>query len=95
MEGDFVNTVISVLLLEGIGRQLNPELDLFKSALPILRQLGRQTAQETIESVSTVPRNQLGAYFKLWVWLEARQFASSALVDFDELIRYDWLAPNV
>ncbi|KAH8119850.1 hypothetical protein DFH11DRAFT_1685326 [Phellopilus nigrolimitatus] len=77
MEGDFVNTVISVLLLEGIGRQLNPELDLFKSALPILRQLGRQmTAQESMDS--------------LWVWLEARQFATSAIVDFDDLIRYDW-----
>jgi aarF domain-containing kinase len=47
MEGDFINTVISILLLEGIGRQLDPKLDLFKSALPILRQLGRQmTTQE-------------------------------------------------
>lgn len=30
MEGDFVNVVISVLLLEGIGRSLDPNLDLFK-----------------------------------------------------------------
>ena len=30
MEGDFVNVVISILLLEGIGRQLDPNLDLFK-----------------------------------------------------------------
>lgn len=30
MEGDFVNVVISILLLEGIGRSLDPELDLFK-----------------------------------------------------------------
>jgi len=30
MEGDFVNVVISILLLEGIGRGLDPELDLFK-----------------------------------------------------------------
>lgn len=29
-EGDFVNVVISCLLLEGIGRSLNPDLDLFK-----------------------------------------------------------------
>lgn len=29
-EGDFVNVVISCLLLEGIGRSLNPNLDLFK-----------------------------------------------------------------
>lgn len=30
MEGDFVNVVISILLLEGIGRTLDPDLDLFK-----------------------------------------------------------------
>lgn len=30
LEGDFVNVVISCLLLEGIGRNLDPELDLFK-----------------------------------------------------------------
>ena len=66
MEGDFINTVISVLLLEGIGRQLNPELDLFKSALPILRQLGRQMAsQETLDSVKELPRSNLGMYLKV------------------------------
>ena len=30
LEGDFVNVVISILLLEGIGRALDPNLDLFK-----------------------------------------------------------------
>ena len=30
MEGDFVNVVISILILEGIGRSLDPNLDLFK-----------------------------------------------------------------
>jgi aarF domain-containing kinase len=29
LEGDFVNVVLSILLLEGIGRALHPELDLF------------------------------------------------------------------
>ena len=50
MEADFVNTVISILLLEGIGRQLDPEMDLFKSALPILRQLGKQVGTEQVMS---------------------------------------------
>lgn len=54
MEGDFINTVISILLLEGIGRQLDPGLDLFKSALPILRHLGTQmTAQESMKGLPT------------------------------------------
>lgn len=53
MEGDFINTVISILLLEGIGRQLDPKLELFKSALPLLRQMGRQmTTQEDMTSWS-------------------------------------------
>lgn len=29
MEGDFVSVVVAILLLEGIGRQLDPEMDLF------------------------------------------------------------------
>lgn len=32
MEADFVNTVISILLLEGIGRQLDPNMDVSKGA---------------------------------------------------------------
>lgn len=29
MEGDFVSVIVAILLLEGIGRQLDPDLDLF------------------------------------------------------------------
>ncbi|KAI0931711.1 hypothetical protein AcW2_000542 [Taiwanofungus camphoratus] len=93
MEGDFVNTVISILLLEGIGRQLDPGLDLFKSALPILRQLGRQMS--TQENMAQLPSGNMGAFLKVWVWVEARELASAAFVDADELVRYDWLTPGI
>ena len=63
MEGDFVNTVISILLLEGIGRQLDPNMDLFKSALPILRQLGRQMG--TREAISMAPKGNIWAMLKV------------------------------
>jgi aarF domain-containing kinase len=63
MEGDFINTVISILLLEGIGRQLDPSLDLFKCALPILRQLGRQMSAQ--ESITHLPSSNLGALLKV------------------------------
>ena len=63
LEGDFVNTVISILLLEGIGRQLDPNMDLFKSALPILRQLGRQMG--TREAISMAPKGNLWAMVKV------------------------------
>ncbi|KAG8760670.1 hypothetical protein FRC14_002351 [Serendipita sp. 396] len=93
MEGDFVNTVISVLLLEGIGRQLDPGMDLFKSALPILRQLGRQvTAREAIQDGV---EGNTGAMIKFWVWLEARELINAAVINVDELIKVDWLSPNV
>ena len=63
MEGDFINTVISILLLEGIGRRLDPTLDLFKSALPILRQLGRQMTAH--ESMTHIPSGNFGALLKV------------------------------
>lgn len=62
MEGDFINTVISILLLEGIGRQLDPHLDLFASALPILRKLGGQMAMTSKEL--PVPSSDFGLLFK-------------------------------
>lgn len=63
LEGDFVNTVISILLLEGIGRRLKDDLDLLKSALPILRQLGRQMG--TKEAIAQVPKGNIWAMAKV------------------------------
>ena len=65
MEGDFVNTVISILLLEGIGRRLDPGLDLFASALPILRQLGGQMAVGGETTMMDLPSGNLGALLKV------------------------------
>lgn len=106
MEADFVNTVISLLLLEGIGRQLDPQMDLLKSSLPILRQLGRQTAAR--DAMAELPSGNFATMLKvrkfatrhipfssqvhvqIWVYLEARELASSTVVNLDELVRYDW-----
>ncbi|KAJ4485841.1 protein kinase [Lentinula aciculospora] len=94
MEGDFINTVISVLLLEGIGRQLDPNLDLFKSSLPILRQLGSQMARR--EGVTKdLPQSNLGAFIKVWVWLEARDFVTASIVNADDLVKFGWLTPTI
>ncbi|KIM47766.1 hypothetical protein M413DRAFT_439436 [Hebeloma cylindrosporum] len=94
MEGDFINTVISILLLEGIGRQLDPGLDLFATALPMLRKLGGQMA--TRDSITMdLPSSNLGALLKIWMWVEARSIISSAINSADELIKYDLLSPNV
>ncbi|GJN89774.1 hypothetical protein Rhopal_002763-T1 [Rhodotorula paludigena] len=96
MEADFVNTVISILLLEGIGRQLDPEMDLFKSALPILRQLGKQVGTDQVMSqAGRLDVQSLASMAKIWVWIEARQLASIAASEVDDFLRYDYLMPNV
>ncbi|OAV91414.1 Atypical/ABC1/ABC1-C protein kinase [Puccinia triticina 1-1 BBBD Race 1] len=90
MEADFVNTILSILILEGIGRQLNPNLDLFQSALPILRSLG----SKQINSSGSSTRH-FGSMFKIWLLLEARQFASIAVSEVDDMLKYDLLMPNI
>ena len=65
MEGDFVNTILSILLLEGIGRRLDPELDIFQSALPILRKVGRRNMGAAKEAVEGVKGKDLGAMLKV------------------------------
>ncbi|KAL9014479.1 MAG: hypothetical protein Q9173_000878 [Seirophora scorigena] len=92
MEGDFVNVVISILLLEGIGRSLDPNLDLFKSALPILRQLG---AQGGGSSLLKNLRKGDTSMLKVWVGLEARKFLQASAEQVDACVRYDLLSPNV
>ena len=74
MEGDFINVVISILLLEGIGRQLNPNIDLLSSSLPILRQLGAQSGGGML-------RQGDFSMLKIWVGLETRKFLQASIED--------------
>jgi len=37
IESNFTNLVMGIVVLEGLGRQLDPNLDIFQTALPILR----------------------------------------------------------
>ncbi|CAG8497231.1 532_t:CDS:2, partial [Racocetra fulgida] len=77
LEGDFVNVIISILVLEGIGRQLDPQMDLLKHALPILRKFGAQEAgrgmREGIKEISSD-----AWVLKFWIWLEAREWLDNA-----------------
>ncbi|KIV89542.1 hypothetical protein PV10_06935 [Exophiala mesophila] len=91
MEGDFVNVVLSILLLEGIGRTLNPDLDLFKSSLPILRQLGSSDPSAVLKSFKEGDFSLL----KIWVGLEARRFFQASAESVEMCVKYDLLSPNV
>src|SRR4051794_15430556 len=78
LEGDFVNVIISILLLEGIGRQLDPTMDLLKSALPILRELGAQGASKGgLEGMKDISGG-FAWWLKFWFWLEAREWVDNA-----------------
>lgn len=79
MEGDFVNVVISILLLEGIGRQLDPDMDLFKSAIPILREVGAQRAREALAKGEAGDLKTSGAWLKVWVGLETRNLITASV----------------
>ena len=74
LEGDFVNVVVSIMLLEGIGRQLNPDLDLFKSALPVLRDYSiKDRGKATIEGVKDAQQHGSAPHWiKVWIFLELR-----------------------
>ncbi|EMC92713.1 hypothetical protein BAUCODRAFT_259486 [Baudoinia panamericana UAMH 10762] len=88
LEGDFVNVVLSILLLEGIGRSLDPNLDLFSGALPILRQLGAQSGASMLRSGDL-------SMAKVWVGLEARKFLQASIESVEMCVKYDQLSPNI
>ncbi|KAK5995223.1 ABC1 family protein [Cladobotryum mycophilum] len=88
LEGDFVNVVISILLLEGIGRSLNPDVDLLSSSLPILRQLSAQSGAE-------MAKHGDFSMILLWMGLETRRFLQASVEDVERCVKYDLLSPNV
>lgn len=89
LEGDFVNVVLSILLLEGIGRSLEPNLDLFAGALPILRRLGTQGG-----SISMLRSGDF-SMIKVWAGLEARKYIRVSIEEVERCVKYDQLSPNV
>ncbi|ERT00914.1 Atypical/ABC1/ABC1-C protein kinase [Sporothrix schenckii ATCC 58251] len=88
LEGDFVNIVISILLLEGIGRSLDPATDLLSASLPILRQLGAQSGAGMMKQGDF-------SMLRIWVGLETRRFLQASVEDVERCVKYDLLSPNV
>lgn len=70
LEGDFVNVVISILLLEGIGRSLDPNLDLFKRYISqnphtcLFKPVHNNANNKTAHSQSFVNSAPEGHYYK-------------------------------
>ncbi|RPB23517.1 ABC1-domain-containing protein [Terfezia boudieri ATCC MYA-4762] len=110
LEGEFANVVISILLLEGIGRALEPGLDLFKTALPMLRSLGAQSAMNQLHEERKArmgKKTDSGGMswgdrmkaawpmLKVWLALETRQFINTSVEEVEDCVKYDLISPNV
>ncbi|TKA65541.1 hypothetical protein B0A55_09864, partial [Friedmanniomyces simplex] len=78
-----------ILLLEGIGRSLDPGMDLFSGALPILRQLGASSGARSMLRSGDL------SMAKVWVGLEARKFLQASVESVEMCVRYDQLSPNL
>jgi hypothetical protein len=98
MEPDFVDTVLSILILEGIGRKLDANIDLFRSAIPILRSLGHKMSSDETQLATLreqVSLKTLLPMLKLWFFMEFRSLFmapqnSPQIVD--AFVRYGWLS---
>lgn len=88
LEGDFVNVVVSIFLLEGIGRALDPDMDLLSQSLPILRQLGAQSGAGMVKQGDF-------SMLLVWVGLETRRFMQASIEDVERCVKYDLLSPMV
>jgi aarF domain-containing kinase len=91
LEGDMINIVISIFLLEGIGRKLDPDLDLFKrySYCHVF-----QSIELTIFFSALPILRELGSQggksaftgsdtsmLKIWFGLEVREFLQASMSD--------------
>ncbi|KAJ3194875.1 hypothetical protein HK101_001705 [Irineochytrium annulatum] len=66
IEGDFANVGIAVMLVEGIGRRLDPSVDLLAQAGPVLRQVRGPVGSEIAEAI----RKQRWHWVaEAWFWL--------------------------
>ncbi|KAJ1671997.1 hypothetical protein GGF44_000972 [Coemansia sp. RSA 1694] len=77
---DFINIIMAMFILEGIGRRLDPDSDILRVALPMLRTWLRDEArnelaawpQRDAASVSATTWN----LYKVWLYVELREYVS-------------------
>ncbi|KAI8903161.1 atypical/ABC1/ABC1-C protein kinase [Gorgonomyces haynaldii] len=64
IEGEFVNIGVGLMLVEGIGRQLEPEMDLLKAAVPFLTQAIERRIEGDVSSNESALMQWLSLEFK-------------------------------
>ncbi|CAL9732657.1 hypothetical protein MOUN0_O02982 [Monosporozyma unispora] len=97
MEADFVSIVVAILLLEGIGRQLDPNLDLFESSIPLLSQYYRHRyslLKDKKEDASLLHDTRPSQMTVIWLGLQMRKMLNVSLRQTDIMLKSDQLSPN-
>lgn len=97
MEADFVSIVVAILLLEGIGRQLDPNLDLFESSIPLLTQYYRNKyslLKDKKEDASLLHDTKPWQMMLIWMGLHMRKMLNVSIRQRDILLKSDQLSPN-
>ncbi|KAJ3180837.1 hypothetical protein HDU85_003922 [Gaertneriomyces sp. JEL0708] len=88
IEGDFANVGISIALLEGVGRRLDPDTDLLKAALPVLRKAAKMRAKLGVEEdVSFAVYGQGWRYWAGVIYTTARPWLKPILDSLLEMER--------
>ncbi|KAJ1873429.1 hypothetical protein LPJ55_002283 [Coemansia sp. RSA 990] len=75
---DFINIIMAMFILEGIGRRLDPESDVLRVALPMLRKWLKEDARREL-SYSPTPGQQPPSatswnLLKVWLFIELREY---------------------
>jgi aarF domain-containing kinase len=93
LAGEFANILVSIFILEGVGRQLNPDLDLIKVAVPILRQVSRKS----METGQDVFGQQVSwaSLVSLWVGAELLETVVNSLEWMEQEQTSDFYLPDL
>ncbi|KAJ2657198.1 hypothetical protein IW148_005305 [Coemansia sp. RSA 1199] len=76
---DFINIIMAMFILEGIGRRLDPESDVLRAALPMLRNWLKEDAKHELTYPqhargSTSPSTASWNLLKVWLYIEVREY---------------------
>ena len=54
----FTNLILAIIVLEGLGRQLDPSLDIFRESLPVLVQLDKRFAVQAVRALAAAQQDR-------------------------------------
>ncbi|KAI8824406.1 ABC1 family-domain-containing protein [Fimicolochytrium jonesii] len=80
IEGDFANVGVSIVLLEGIGRRLDPDIDLLHEALPILRDAAKMDRGGVYEEPSLRHLSEGKTYYMLMAYRFAKPISHNNII---------------